>query len=418
MNFSNIIFGMSQPLYFEGKKFISSKRASELGSYTQDYIGQLIRSKKIEARMIGRSWFVSEESLLNYQQSFNGEISGRPEIDSEKIKTISGDEIVAIKNPPISPYRPLSYQNDDRQLIPDIKKSFQSLQPRKKVSLKKFFTNPHRLAEIGNKSIAVLLSASLVAGGYFISDAKNATAVFGFLNETGENLNTAIIETFDDLTLFTKTLTIDYVETLMDAGKYSHSGISSAYLGGKAIMNAYDDILSKTGVLAYDAVLDPVGTIRNMEDAIRDMGGTYIAFLYRTGGKLSDSRDFLTEFDLAQFGQNIANQSLAAVSTAASTISNPLNNLNKTFERIAVALYKGINRTFGQKSQKNIASDDGIMLAPVPKISTSTPSRVRIADSSTSTPIVSSNISSTLTKSSSPPRRHRSFLNGCKYNPP
>ena len=48
---------MSHDLQFDGKNYISSKRAAESCGYTQDYIGQLIRSKKIEARMVGRGWF-------------------------------------------------------------------------------------------------------------------------------------------------------------------------------------------------------------------------------------------------------------------------------------------------------------------------------------------------------------------------
>jgi len=62
---------MSSDLYFEGKKYISSKRAAEVYGYTRDYIGQLIRGKKVDAKMIGRSWFVSAESLNEYQLSFS-----------------------------------------------------------------------------------------------------------------------------------------------------------------------------------------------------------------------------------------------------------------------------------------------------------------------------------------------------------
>ncbi len=64
---------MNSELFFEGKKYISSKRAAEIGRYTQDYIGQLIRDKKIEARRVGRAWFVSLSSLEKHIGKKNGE---------------------------------------------------------------------------------------------------------------------------------------------------------------------------------------------------------------------------------------------------------------------------------------------------------------------------------------------------------
>src|SRR3989344_1690983 len=58
--------------FFDGEKYISSKQAAEIAHYTSDYIGQLCRGKKIKARRIGRDWFVSEESLLEYQDKLSG----------------------------------------------------------------------------------------------------------------------------------------------------------------------------------------------------------------------------------------------------------------------------------------------------------------------------------------------------------
>jgi hypothetical protein len=53
----------------DDKKFISSRRASAITGYAQDYIGQLCRGEKITAKRIGRAWYVSEEELLTYQSS-------------------------------------------------------------------------------------------------------------------------------------------------------------------------------------------------------------------------------------------------------------------------------------------------------------------------------------------------------------
>jgi hypothetical protein len=42
--------------------------ARELG-YTADYVGQLCRARKVDAQLVGRSWYVSEESIRNHKKS-------------------------------------------------------------------------------------------------------------------------------------------------------------------------------------------------------------------------------------------------------------------------------------------------------------------------------------------------------------
>lgn len=55
----------------DGVSYISSKRASELTDYSQDYIGQLARSGQIEARRIGGLWFVNLDSLKSHKSEPN-----------------------------------------------------------------------------------------------------------------------------------------------------------------------------------------------------------------------------------------------------------------------------------------------------------------------------------------------------------
>ncbi len=54
-------------LILSGKKYISSKRASEVTGYAKDYVGQLIRGGKIPATRVGRAWYVDEEALKSYE---------------------------------------------------------------------------------------------------------------------------------------------------------------------------------------------------------------------------------------------------------------------------------------------------------------------------------------------------------------
>lgn len=46
-----------------GTRYISSKRASEMSDYSQDYIGQLARSGAIDAKRLSGLWYVSFDSL-------------------------------------------------------------------------------------------------------------------------------------------------------------------------------------------------------------------------------------------------------------------------------------------------------------------------------------------------------------------
>ena len=57
---------MNPSLFFDNKKYISTKEASSKTGYSQDYIGQLVRKGKIDSKKIGRTWYVQEDSILNY----------------------------------------------------------------------------------------------------------------------------------------------------------------------------------------------------------------------------------------------------------------------------------------------------------------------------------------------------------------
>ncbi len=60
---------MNQSLSFDGKTYISVSRASKKFGYTADYVGQLCRAGKIDARMIGRTWYVEWESIKNHKKT-------------------------------------------------------------------------------------------------------------------------------------------------------------------------------------------------------------------------------------------------------------------------------------------------------------------------------------------------------------
>ncbi|MEK9185869.1 MAG: hypothetical protein AAB863_03780, partial [Patescibacteria group bacterium] len=61
---------MEESLIHNGKKFISSKQAASRTGYATDYIGQLCRAKKVDSVLIGRTWYVDENSILKHKENF------------------------------------------------------------------------------------------------------------------------------------------------------------------------------------------------------------------------------------------------------------------------------------------------------------------------------------------------------------
>lgn len=57
---------------YDGVEYIATARATELTGYAQDYIGQLARNGEVEARKVGRRWFVGKDSLLAHKKEKDG----------------------------------------------------------------------------------------------------------------------------------------------------------------------------------------------------------------------------------------------------------------------------------------------------------------------------------------------------------
>lgn len=76
----------------DGKKFISARKAAEITSYEQDYIGQLARMGKVLARQIGRAWFIEEQSLLAHRSDGRTKKKHK-KADSKEIETLKDTSI-------------------------------------------------------------------------------------------------------------------------------------------------------------------------------------------------------------------------------------------------------------------------------------------------------------------------------------
>lgn len=54
-------------ILIEEKKYVSSKRAAEMTGYAKDYVGQLCREGRVQARLIGRGWYVLESAIQDHR---------------------------------------------------------------------------------------------------------------------------------------------------------------------------------------------------------------------------------------------------------------------------------------------------------------------------------------------------------------
>jgi len=60
---------MDKELVFDNKKYLSSRYAGKIFGYTNDYVTRLARQKKVFGKMVGRVWYVEEESFKNFIQN-------------------------------------------------------------------------------------------------------------------------------------------------------------------------------------------------------------------------------------------------------------------------------------------------------------------------------------------------------------
>jgi hypothetical protein len=126
-------------LEIQGKKYISSKRASELTGYAKDYVGQLARAGKVPGTRVGRAWYVEESALLSHQ----GQEEASLALQSEPREVLSP---IQMPRAYISPatlkaigygaslpetWTPPTYFRDNGDLVPRIEK-YALLEPQKR----------------------------------------------------------------------------------------------------------------------------------------------------------------------------------------------------------------------------------------------------------------------------------------------
>lgn len=132
---------VEKELNLEGKKYISASRVSKKSGYNSDYLGQLCRAGKLDCRLVSRTWFVEENSLINHLKS------GRKK-SSPLIREVSN------KEPKTASLKSEGFFNDNQKIV------FQSLRS-ESLAADRLAKNFSLQRTVSNFFIAVFVVASV-----------------------------------------------------------------------------------------------------------------------------------------------------------------------------------------------------------------------------------------------------------------
>jgi hypothetical protein len=75
-----------EEVLFDNMKYVKASVIAKEFRYTSDYIGQLCRAKKVDARLIGRSWFVNPDSLITHKKGKYSKLISMKQEESVNLK--------------------------------------------------------------------------------------------------------------------------------------------------------------------------------------------------------------------------------------------------------------------------------------------------------------------------------------------
>jgi len=126
-----------ETVVLDGTQYIKASVAAKRFKYTSDYIGQLCRAKKIDARLVGRTWFVNPDSIIEHKDNKFSSVKTKPEKKNVETSDITSEtkEISSVlksktarailtRSPGTDLTRSLivNYEPDEESLIPKINK--------------------------------------------------------------------------------------------------------------------------------------------------------------------------------------------------------------------------------------------------------------------------------------------------------
>lgn len=126
-----------ESVVFDGREFVKASVLAEKFRYTQDYLGQLCRGKKVDARLVGRAWYINLDSLNSHKNArYKDKVTAKSHetvaiipsvnylsrIDVEPILKQKTVKIMKSESGKLTEVS-MKYEGDDYSLIPRVNKS-------------------------------------------------------------------------------------------------------------------------------------------------------------------------------------------------------------------------------------------------------------------------------------------------------
>lgn len=206
---------MSTVLLFENREYIASRDAARDSGYSLDYISKLCRSKKLNAKLIGKSWFVEKDSLELFLQS-------QERIKIENQKRLSRERR--------SDYRSARIQETAVKLGETVSET--AIQSAKGLSL--------RLPAIGVAGLAVVLTYSVLTGA--ISLAGVQSVAIG----TQKNISWVANQTFASAAN-----TVDFIGDLAGQNPIAWNALRANMQSAVAQVSIIGDVAENAGQVTF-----------------------------------------------------------------------------------------------------------------------------------------------------------------------
>jgi len=121
---------------FDGQSYVKATLLAKRYRYSTDYLGQLARAKKIDARVVGRAWYINEDTLLEHKRgkykTHSDEISSK-KASNNYVSRVAVEPYLKTKTARLvlgvdgnKNNTQISYQEDSASLMPKVAKTSQT----------------------------------------------------------------------------------------------------------------------------------------------------------------------------------------------------------------------------------------------------------------------------------------------------
>jgi hypothetical protein len=109
----------------EGENYVKASVLAARFGYTPDYLGQLCRGGQLKATLVGRSWYVNEDSLREHRQGRYRSTSAK---SKESLRRMAEEKVAPSLATRVQA-RGFKYEEDSDDLLPNLNKKEQSEPP-------------------------------------------------------------------------------------------------------------------------------------------------------------------------------------------------------------------------------------------------------------------------------------------------